>query len=90
MSRPFEDEWTLVALLSPGAALESARINGAPVQLVQRAEGLFWLAEKRQKATVHLTYHVDSRFRQTAPTSPAFRYPKPQQPAFHYRSHKPI
>ena len=58
----FEDEWTLVALLSPGAALESARINGAAVQLVQRAEGLFWLAEKRQKATVHLTYHVDSRF----------------------------
>jgi len=58
----FEDEWTLVALLSPGAALESARINGTPVQLVQRAEGLFWLAEKRQKATVHLTYHVDSRF----------------------------
>ncbi len=58
----FEDEWTLVALLSPGAALESARINGAPVQLVQRAEGLFWLAEKRQKATVHLSYHVDARF----------------------------
>jgi len=58
----FEDEWTLVALLSPGAALESASINGAPVQLVQRAEGLFWLAEKRQKATVHLSYHVDSRF----------------------------
>ncbi|MCH8226833.1 MAG: hypothetical protein IIC63_00255 [Proteobacteria bacterium] len=58
----FEDEWTLVALLSPGAALESARINGAPVQLVQRSEGLFWLAEKRQKATVHLTYHVDSHF----------------------------
>jgi len=58
----FADEWTLVALLSPGAALESARINGAPVQLVQRAEGLFWLAEKRQKATVHLSYHVDARF----------------------------
>jgi hypothetical protein len=58
----FADEWTLVALLSPGAALESASINGTAVQLVQRAEGLFWLAEKRQKATVHLTYHVDSRF----------------------------
>jgi hypothetical protein len=58
----FEDEWTLVSLLSPGAALESASVNGTPVQLVQRAEGLFWLAEKRQKATVHLTYHVDSRF----------------------------
>ncbi len=58
----FEDEWTLVALLSPGAALESASINNVPVQLVQRAEGLFWLAEKRQKASLQLTYHVDSRF----------------------------
>jgi|GEM_PF-865196 len=58
----FEDGWTLVALLSPGAALESAHVNDTPVQLVQRAEGLFWLAEKRQKATVQLTYHVDSRF----------------------------
>ncbi len=58
----FEDEWTLVALLGPGAALESARISGEPVQLVQRAEGLFWLAEKRRQATVQLVYHVDSRF----------------------------
>jgi len=58
----FDEQWTLVALLSPGAALESATINGSAVQLVQRAEGLFWLAEKRQKATVQLTYHVDSRF----------------------------
>ncbi len=57
----FENEWTLVALLGPGAALESAHINGTPVQLVQRAEGLFWLAEKRQRASVQLTYHVDSR-----------------------------
>jgi hypothetical protein len=62
----FENEWTLVALLGPGAALESASINGAAVQLVQRAEGLFWLAEKRQKATVRLTYHVDSRFSERA------------------------
>ena len=58
----FADEWTLVALLGPGAALESALVNGSPTQLVQRAEGLFWLAEKRQKATLQLTYHVDSRF----------------------------
>lgn len=62
----FADEWTLVALLSPGAALESASINNVPVQLVQRAEGLFWLAEKRQKAKLHLTYHVDSRFNDRA------------------------
>lgn len=58
----FEDDWTLVALLSPGAALESATVNNTPVQLVQRAEGLFWLAEKRQKASLRLIYHVDSRF----------------------------
>jgi len=58
----FNEEWTLVALLNPGAALESATINGSPIQLVQRAEGLFWLAEKRQKATLQLTYHVDSRY----------------------------
>jgi hypothetical protein len=58
----FAHDWTLVALLSPGAALESARVNGEPVQLVQRAEGLFWLAEERQNATLQLTYHVDSRF----------------------------
>lgn len=58
----FEDEWTLVALLGPGAALESATINGVAVQLIQRADGLFWLSESRQKATVKLTYHVDAHF----------------------------
>ncbi len=58
----FEEDWTLVALLGPGAALESASIDGTPIQLVQRAEGLFWLAEKRRKARLDLTYHVDSRF----------------------------
>ena len=47
---------------APGLRLESASIDGEPVQLVQRAEGLFWLAESRRKATVQLIYHVDSRF----------------------------
>ncbi len=41
----FDQDWTLVALLGPGAALESASINDVPIQLVQRSEGLFWLAE---------------------------------------------
>jgi hypothetical protein len=77
----FENEWTLVSLLGPGAALESASIDGEAVQLVQRAEGLFWLAEKRRKATVQLTYHVDSRFAERAyitslpvPTAAATRF----------------
>jgi len=58
----FASDWTLVPLLGPGAALESALVDGSPVQLVQRTEGLFWLAEKRRKASVQLTYHVDARF----------------------------
>lgn len=58
----FENEWTLVPLLDPGAALESATINGVAVQLIQRADGLFWLSETRQKATLQLTYHVDAHF----------------------------
>jgi hypothetical protein len=58
----FEDEWTLVALLGPGAALESATINGTAVQLIQRVDGLFWLSEKRQQANIQLTYHVDAHF----------------------------
>ena len=62
----FADEWTLVALLAPGAALESATINGAAVQLIQRADGLFWLSENRQQATVRLTYHVDAHFSELA------------------------
>ncbi len=57
----FAADWTLVPMLSSGAALQSAQVNGQPVQLVQRAEGLFWLAEKRQKATLELVYHVDAR-----------------------------
>jgi len=58
----FENEWTLVPLLDPGAALESATINGVAVQLIQRTDGLFWLSETRQQATVQLTYHVDAHF----------------------------
>lgn len=58
----FNDGWVLVALLAPGAALESALVDGAPVQLVQRPEGLFWLADGRRRASVQLVYHVDARY----------------------------
>ncbi len=58
----FADEWTLVELLQPGAALESASVNGEPVQLLQRADGLFWLTDKKQRATILLTYHADAHF----------------------------
>ncbi len=58
----FADEWALVQLLQPGAALEEATLNGVAVQLVQRADGLFWLSERKQKATLVLSYHVDASF----------------------------
>ena len=58
----FADEWTLVELLRPGAALQSATVNGQPVRLVQRAEGLFWLSEQRQQVTLGLVYHLDVHF----------------------------
>ena len=58
----FEDKWTLVALLGPGAALESASVDGSSVQLLQRADGLFWLSKSRQKVSIQLTYHVDAHF----------------------------
>ena len=62
----FENAWTSVALLGPGAALESATINGVAVQLIQRADGLFWLAETRQQVTMQLIYHVDAHFSELA------------------------
>jgi hypothetical protein len=62
----FAEDWTLVPLLAPGAALESATADGQPVQLVQRAEGLFWLAEGRRQARLALTYHADARFAERA------------------------
>jgi hypothetical protein len=62
----FSDDWTLVPLIGPGAALESALIDGVPVQLVQRSEGLFWLAETRTRKTIELRYHVDSRHAELA------------------------
>ncbi len=58
----FTDGWALVHLLQPGAALESATIDGNPVQLVQRADGLFWLTDEKQNVMIELTYHADAHF----------------------------
>jgi hypothetical protein len=82
----FEDEWTLVALLGPGAALESATINGADVQLIQRADGLFWLSESRQKVNMQLTYHVDAHFSDLAYVT---SLPIPNAAATRFKLHIP-
>ena len=57
----FEDEWTLVPVLPPGAALSDARVNGAPVQLVQGPEGLAWSTHKAGTVEMQLRYGLDAR-----------------------------
>ena len=57
----FEDEWTLVPILPPGAALKRATVDGRMVQLVQRPEGLAWSTEKAGIVTMRLSYGVDAR-----------------------------
>ena len=60
----FEDEWTLVPLLSPGAALKSATVDGRPVQLVQGPDGLAWSTNQAGLVTMTLSYGVDARHSQ--------------------------
>ena len=57
----FEDEWTLVPVLPPGAALSDARVNGTPVQLVQGPDGLAWSTDKAGTVTMELRYGLDAR-----------------------------
>jgi len=56
----FENEWTLVPVLPPGAALEDARIDGAPVRLVQGPDGLAWSTDEARTATLELRYGIDA------------------------------
>jgi hypothetical protein len=66
----FEDEWTLVPVLSSGAALGDATVNGAPVQLVQGPDGLAWSTDKAGIVTMELRYSVDARRSESGFTLP--------------------
>lgn len=57
----FEDEWTLVPILPPGAALRQASVNGRPVPLVEGPDGLAWTTEQAGTVTMRLSYGVDAR-----------------------------
>ncbi|MCZ6838781.1 MAG: hypothetical protein O7G13_05865 [Alphaproteobacteria bacterium] len=61
----FEDEWVLVPLLPPGTALRSARVDGKPVQLVERPDGLSWSTAKAGTFNVQLVYSVDAQRTET-------------------------
>ena len=57
----FEDEWTLVPVLATGAALQSATVDGQPVQLVQTPDGLAWSTSKKGRYSMQLIYGVDAQ-----------------------------
>ncbi|MFQ5973688.1 MAG: hypothetical protein ACE5Q3_15275, partial [Alphaproteobacteria bacterium] len=57
----FEDEWTLVPILPPGAALRHARVDGRAVQLVESPDGLAWSTNQAGTVTMELGYGVDAR-----------------------------
>jgi len=57
----FEDEWTLVPVLPAGAALQSATVDGQPVQLVQTPDGLAWSTSKSGRYNMQLIYGVDAQ-----------------------------
>ncbi|NKB49998.1 MAG: hypothetical protein GKS02_11640 [Alphaproteobacteria bacterium] len=61
----FEDEWVLVPLLPPGTALRGARVDGKPVQLVERPDGLSWSTAKAGTFNVQLAYSVDPQRTET-------------------------
>ena len=61
----FEDKWVLVPLLPPGTALRGARVDGKPVQLVERPDGLSWSTAKAGTFKVQLVYSVDAQRTQT-------------------------
>jgi len=57
----FESEWTLVPVLPTGAALQSATVDGQPVQLVQTPDGLAWSTSASGSYQMQLIYNVDAQ-----------------------------
>ncbi|MCP4700078.1 MAG: hypothetical protein GY862_24980 [Gammaproteobacteria bacterium] len=56
----FENEWTLVPVLSAAAALTRATVNGNPAQLTQGADGLAWATQKAGTYAMQIHYSVDA------------------------------
>jgi len=56
----FEDKWTSVPILPYGAAINSARIDGQAVSLVQNSEWLSWSSKKSGTYQLVLNYSIDA------------------------------
>ncbi len=61
MIEVFEDQWTLVPVLSSGTALSSVEVDGQAVQLVQGPDGLSWSTATAGTVTMHLQYGLDAQ-----------------------------
>ncbi len=59
--RTFEDEWTLVPILPPGAALTKVTVNGKAVQLVQGPDGPSWSTNKAGTVEMQLAYGLNAQ-----------------------------
>jgi len=55
-----EDEWTGVPVLPAGTPVESAAVNGKPVQLMPTPDGLVWSTKTAGSYTMQLVYRVDA------------------------------
>ena len=64
----FENEWTLVPVLSAGVALTHVSVNGQMVELVERHGMLHWSTDNAGRYQANLSYRVDARHFETGRT----------------------
>ena len=64
----FENEWTLVPMLSAGVALTHVSVNGQIVELVERQGRLYWSTDKAGRYQANLSYRIDARHFKTGRT----------------------
>jgi len=57
----FEDQWTLVPILTTGTALTAVTIDGQPVQLTQGPDGLSWSTDTAGSFSMQLHYALDAQ-----------------------------
>ncbi len=55
----YKNEWTLIPIIAYGTAIETARIDGQVIQLVQTPNGLAWATNLAQTATLVLNYQAE-------------------------------
>lgn len=55
-----EDGWVLVPILPAGTAIEQAKVDNSPVELISGPQGLAWSVKHAGSYTMALSYRVDA------------------------------